>query len=159
MSKCISLRLKIGSQAVKKIPSARCSTLLQRVSSIKSSCTRFFISAFVQRFIYRNWPDEPPCATTSRKRRPPQTASSLLFFFAKLLCKKPKNASNDKRGRLSRLVPIPYCKITSWFAIVLAEMRTERILRDKGDWKQSTTSRERPQHQNFLLVRRWDYTS
>ena len=36
-----------------------------------------------------------------------------------------------------RLVPIPYCNITSWFAIALAEIRTRRILREKTDCKQS----------------------
>ena len=60
------------------------------------------------------------------------TASSLLFFFANLLHEKPKHASLDKR-----LVLIPYCNITSWFAIALAEIRTRRILREKADCKQS----------------------
>ena len=36
-----------------------------------------------------------------------------------------------------RKVPIPYCYITSWFAIALAEIRTRRIKREKADCKQS----------------------
>ena len=43
--------------------------------------------------------------------------SSLLFFFANLLHEKPKHTSLNKR-----LVLIPYCNITSWFAIALAEI-------------------------------------
>ena len=84
---------------------------------------------------------------------------SLIF-----LCKftKAKHASCDKRGRkresekkkirdcwlflfclgttmLSscRLIPIPYFKITSCFAIALAEFNTWRNLREKADCKQS----------------------
>ena len=38
----------------------------------------------------------------------------------------------------SYLVQIRYCNITSWFAIVLAEIRTRRILRENADRKQST---------------------
>ena len=38
----------------------------------------------------------------------------------------------------SPLVPIPYCNITSWFGIALAEIRTRRILREKADCKQSS---------------------
>ena len=60
------------------------------------------------------------------------TASSLLFFFVKLLQEKPKHANLDKG-----LVLIPYCNITSWFAIALAEIRTRRILREKADCKKS----------------------
>ena len=37
----------------------------------------------------------------------------------------------------SRLVPIRCCIITSWFAIVLSEIRTGQILREKLDCKQS----------------------
>jgi len=154
MSKCISLRLKIGSQAVKKsqVQGAPlyCNVFLLLNPAVQGSSSALLSSG-----------KSTVIGQTDLHVRPspPQTASSLLYFFAKLLCKKPKNASNDKRGRLPRLVPIPHCNITSWFAIALAEMRTGRILRDKGDWKQSTTSRERPQHQNFLLVRRWNYTS
>ena len=55
-----------------------------------------------------------------------------LFFFAKILHVNPKRMSRDKRP-----VPIPYCNITSWFAIALAEMRARRILREKADCKQS----------------------
>ena len=37
----------------------------------------------------------------------------------------------------NRLVPVPYCNMTSWFAIVLAQIRTRWILREKADSKQS----------------------
>ena len=36
-----------------------------------------------------------------------------------------------------KVVPIPYCNITSWFAIAMAEIRTRRIFREKEDCKQS----------------------
>ena len=32
---------------------------------------------------------------------------------------------------------MPYCNVTSWFAIALAEIRTKWILREKADCKQS----------------------
>ena len=47
---------------------------------------------------------------------------------------KPRAVINEVDNRL---VPIPYCNITSWFAIALAEIRTRRILREKADRKQS----------------------
>ena len=43
------------------------------------------------------------------------------------------------RSPFFRLVPIPYCYITSWFAIALTEIRTRRILREKASCKQSNT--------------------
>ena len=54
-------------------------------------------------------------------------ASSLLFFFAKLLHAKNKYATGEAANRdkrRCRLLPIPHCNITSWFAIGLAEIRT-----------------------------------
>ena len=47
------------------------------------------------------------------------------LVFAKLLHPKIKDVS------------LRYCKVTSWFAIALAEMRTRRILRENADCKQS----------------------
>ena len=93
-----------------------------------------------------------------------QAASSLLFRFAKLMHEKSKPLSGkaksrNKRGRkpsgeekigrrvyslqnslqsvFSHLVLIPYCNITSWFAIALAGMRTRQNLREKADCKKS----------------------
>ena len=47
------------------------------------------------------------------------------LVFAKLLHPKIKDAS------------LRYCKVRSWFAIALAEMRTRRILRENADCKPS----------------------
>ena len=117
MSKCISLSLKIGSQAVKRSQvlgaPLYCNVFLLLNPALQGSLSALLSSG-----------KSTVIGQTDLHVPPPQTASSLLYFFAKLLCKKPKNASNDKRGRLSRLVPIPHCNITSWFAIALAEMRT-----------------------------------
>ena len=45
----------------------------------------------------------------------------------------------DPQSVFSRLVPIPYCYITSWFAIALAEIRTRRIFKRRTasslDWE------------------------
>ena len=58
----------------------------------------------------------------------------LGWWRACLLRKSPQSV-------FSRLVPIPYWNITSWFAITLAEVRTRRILREKADCTQSMPSR------------------
>ena len=44
-----------------------------------------------------------------------------------------KAASREKRGHTQSLIVI----ITSWFEIALDELRNRRILREKGDCKQS----------------------
>ena len=45
--------------------------------------------------------------------------------------------SRDKRGWQSSGPSPAYCNMTSWFAIVLAQIRTRWILREKADSKQS----------------------
>ena len=59
---------------------------------------------------------------------------------ATLLHTKLQTRERDKQGRKpeKKIVPIPYCNVTSWFAIALAEIRTGRILREKADSKQSS---------------------
>ena len=80
-------------------------------------------------------------------------ASTWFFFFAceqshiflyKVTAREinpsTQAPSRDKWGRnimIIKVVPIPYCNITSWFAIAMAEIRTRRILREKEDCKQS----------------------
>ena len=50
----------------------------------------------------------------------------------------------------SCLVPIPHCSIMSWFAIVLAEIRTRRILTENADCTQSKLLRILPTPQVFI---------
>ena len=44
-------------------------------------------------------------------------------------------------GLAQGMVLIPYCNITLWFAIALAEIRTRRLFREKADCKQSRTKK------------------
>ena len=80
-----------------------------------------------------------------------KVASTLIFFYCEqsliFLYKvtvreinpSTQAASRDKWGRniMSKVIPILYWNITSWFAIALTEIRTRRILREKEDCKQS----------------------
>ena len=59
--------------------------------------------------------------------------SVTLFLGWRKLCLPQKSPQSV----FSRLVPIRCCIITSWFAIVLSEIRTGQILREKLDCKQS----------------------
>ena len=68
---------------------------------------------------------------------------SLIFLYkvtAREINPSTQAPSRDKWGRnimIIKVVPIPYCNITSWFAIAMAEIRTRGILREKEDCKQS----------------------
>ena len=59
--------------------------------------------------------------------------SVTLFLGWRKVCLLQKSPQSV----FSRLVPIRCCIITSWFAIVLSEIRTGQILREELDCKQS----------------------
>ena len=73
--------------------------------------------------------------------------SSLLFFVPKLLHESPKHRSRDKGGRkpekkiYARLFSSRpnLSVVASLFVVALAGIRTEQILREKVDCKQSKT--------------------
>ena len=73
---------------------------------------------------------------------------------ATLLHTKLQTRERDKQGRKpeKKIVPIPYCNVTSWFAIALAEIRTGRILREKADSKQSRNIESKTLHPRLIAL-------
>ena len=67
---------------------------------------------------------------------------------------KLQTRERDTRGRKpeKKIVPIPYCIVTSWFAIALAEIRTGRILREKADSKQSRNIESKTLHPRLIAL-------